>query len=103
MNSKFIKTKWNRKLEAKFFGPFRMLHPVGKQAYKLELPKKWKIYDVFHVSLLEQDTIRKGREFSMPEFEPGDNKKYEVEAIRDSAVYAKEANRYLPGLYYLVA
>ena len=22
LNSKFIKTKWNRKLEAKFFGPF---------------------------------------------------------------------------------
>ena len=55
------------------------------------------------MSLLEQDTIRKGREFSVPEFEPGDDKEYEVEAIRDSAVYAKEANGHLPGLYYLVA
>ena len=90
MNSKFIKTKRNRKLEAKFFGPFRVLHPVGKQAYKLELPRNWKIHDVFHVSLLEQDTTRKGRE-------------YEVEAIRNSVVYAKEADGYLPGLYYLVA
>ena len=53
LNSKYIKTKRNRKLEAKFFGPFRVLHPVGKQAYKLELPKKWRIHDVFHVSLLE--------------------------------------------------
>ena len=26
-----------------------------------------------------------------------------MEAIRDRAVYAKEADRYLPGLYYLVA
>ena len=81
LNSKYIKTKRNRKLEAKFFGPFRVLHPVGKQAYKLELPKKWRIHDVFHVSLLEQDTTRKGREFSMPEFEPGDDKEYKVEAI----------------------
>ena len=29
LNSKYIKTKQNRKLKAKFFGPFRVLHPVG--------------------------------------------------------------------------
>ena len=51
LNSKYIKTKQDRKLEAKFFGSFRVLHPVGKQAYKLELPKKWRIYDVFYVSM----------------------------------------------------
>ena len=107
LNSKYIKTKRNRKLEAKFFGPFRILHPVGKQAYKLDLPTKWKIYDVFHVSLLEQDTTRKGRMNELfpkpePEFNAGDNKEYKVEAIKDSAVYAKEAEEHLLGLYYLV-
>ena len=102
MNSKYIKTKHNRKLEAKFFGPFRVLYPVRKQAYKLELPKKWRIHDVFHVSLLEQDTTRKGQKLSMPEFEPGDDKEYKVEAIRDNAVYAKEIDGHFPGLYYLV-
>ena len=60
LNSKYIKTKQNRKLKTKFFGPFRILHLVRKQAYKLELPKKWRIYNVFHVSLLEQDTTKKG-------------------------------------------
>ena len=40
LNTKYIKTKRNRKLEVKFFGPFQMLHPLCKQAYKLELPKK---------------------------------------------------------------
>ncbi len=41
LNSKYIKTKnQNYKLEAKFFRPFWVLHPMGKQAYKIELPKK---------------------------------------------------------------
>ncbi len=53
LNSQYIKTKRNKKLESKFFGPFRVLHTVEKQAYKLELPTKWKIHNVFHVSLLE--------------------------------------------------
>ena len=109
LNSKYIKTKRNRKLEAKFFGPFRVLHPVGKQAYKLELPRKWRIHDVFHVSLLEQDTTRKGRvdeKVRQMEFDAGDDEsgEYKVEAIWDSAVYARESESgHLPGLYYLVS
>ena len=53
LSSKHLKTKWNCKLKAKFLGPFRVLYPVGKQAYKFKLPKKWRIHDVFHVFLLE--------------------------------------------------
>ena len=29
LNSKYIKTKYNRKLEGKIFGLFQVLHPVG--------------------------------------------------------------------------
>ena len=53
LNSKYIKTKHNRKLEAKFFGPFRVFHFVREQVYKLVLLTKWRIHDVFHISLLE--------------------------------------------------
>ena len=84
LNSKYIKTKRNRKLEAKFFGPFRVLHPVGKQAYKLELPRKWRIHDVFHMSPLEQDTTRKGWvNKDVTELDVGDDEsgEYKVEAI----------------------
>ena len=108
LNSKYIKTKQNRKLETKFFGPFRVLYPVRKQAYKLELSRKWKIHDVFHVLLLEQDTTKKGqmdKDVEQMEFNTGNNvEEYKVEAIRDSAVYARESKSgHLPGLYYLVS
>ena len=104
LNSKYIKTKQNRKLEAKFFRPFRVLHPVGKQAYKLKLSRKWRIHDVFYMSLLEQDTTRKGRvDENATELDAGkDSGEYEVETICDSAVYARESTGHLPGLYYLV-
>ena len=37
------------------------------------------------------------------EFEAGNNKKYEIDGIWDSTVYAKKsATGQLPGLYYLV-
>ena len=109
MNSKYIKTKRNRKLEAKFFGPLWMFHPVGKQAYKLELPKKWKIHNVFYISLLKQNTIGNGRvdkKVKQMEFDvdDNDNGEYKIEAIWDSAVYTRESElSYLPSLYYLIS
>ena len=57
---------------------------------------------MFHLSLLKQDSTKKGREFSVPKFELGDDKEYEMEVIQDSAIYAKEADRYLLRLYFLV-
>ena len=98
LNSKYIKTKHNWKLEAKFFKPFRVLHPVGKQAYKLELLKRWKIDNVLHMSLLEQDTTKKEQVHKRR------TKEYKVKAIWDSAVYAsKLESGQILSLYYLVA
>ena len=106
LNSKYLKTKQNRKLEAKFFKLFQVVHLVGKQAYKLELPKRYRKHDVFHMSLLEQNTTRKrqiDKKVTELEFEASDSKKYKVEAIQDNAIYANKAESYLSGLYYLVA
>ena len=38
LKSKYIKTKRDQKLKAKFFRPFQVLYLVKKQAYKLILP-----------------------------------------------------------------
>ena len=59
------------------------------------------------MSLLEQNTTKKGRvDKTLPEpekeFEAGDNKKYKVEAIINSAVYGQQADNQMPGLYDLV-
>ena len=84
LNNKYIKIKCNRKLEAKFFRPFQVLHPIRKQVYKLELSKWWRMHDVFHVSLLEQDTTKKKRmdkQVKELELEAGDSEEYKVEAI----------------------
>ena len=55
--------------------------------------------------LLEQNTTRKKRVKKVPKLDVGNNnKKYEVEAIWDSAVYTMESESgHLPRLYYLVA
>ena len=83
-----------------------MLHPVSKQAYKLKLQKKEKIYNIFHVLLLEQDNTRKKQvdeNVTELESDAGDNKKYKVEAIWDSTIYVMESESgYLPRLYYLI-
>ncbi len=96
LNSKYIKTKRNKKLKSKFFGLFWVFHVVGKKVYQPKLLTKWKIYDTFYVSLLEQDTTRKKRvDKALPEqekiveFEARGNKEYKVEAIINSAMYGQ--------------
>ena len=44
------------KLAPRWTGPFPIVKKVGEQAYKLELPARLKIHNVFHVSLLKKHT-----------------------------------------------
>lgn len=42
-----------RKLSRRFVGPFSILEQVNPVTYKLQLPSKYKIHPMFHVSLLK--------------------------------------------------
>jgi hypothetical protein len=54
LNGRNIKTRRpSRKLDHKNHGPFQIEKIVSPLAVKLTLPRKWKIHDVFHVSLVE--------------------------------------------------
>lgn len=105
-NIKYIKIKYNSKLEAKFFELFQVLYIVKKQAYKLELSKRWRIYHIFYISLLEQD-ITKKRQVNKVSLQlkfdsNSDGKKYKIKAIWDSVIYIRKSEGYLLEFYYLV-
>ena len=113
LRSQNIRTKRNRKLEWKAFGPFEILNKYGDQVYKLDLPKRWRIHDVFHVSLLEP--AKKGERVSTHPAEheaedidiEEDGEEYIVEGILDSRIFdtdkapdQPQGNDY--GLFYRV-
>lgn len=91
LNSKYIKTRRNCKLESKFFGSFQVLYPVKSQVYKLELPKKCSIYNIFHILLLEQDITRKKQMLNnIAKLDVDNSKRYKIEAIQDHKIYSRE-------------
>jgi hypothetical protein len=50
-----LKLRKCQKLSFKFCGPFVItIFFFGKVAYQLDLPKSWRIQNVFHVSLLKK-------------------------------------------------
>jgi len=54
LNRRNIKTRRpSKKLDHKNHGPFQIEKIVSPLAVRLTLPRKWKIHNVFHVSLLE--------------------------------------------------
>lgn len=64
-------------------------------------------HDVFYKSLLELDIVRKEQIYKLSELnielDVGEDKKYEVKAIKDKVVYAEAAEGQLPRLYNLVS
>ena len=74
----------SRKLAPKREGPFRIKKVLGPVTYQLELPKQWKIHDVFHACLLspykETDAHGPNETRPPPDLIDG-HEEYEVEAL----------------------
>lgn len=87
------------KLLPRWVGPFQVVKRVGTQAYELDLPARWRIHDVFHVSNLE----RYRRDGSMQPPPPAEvlegEDEYEVEALVD---HRRVNSRGRPKYEYLV-
>lgn len=55
LDVKNLKTQYpSAKLAPKREGPFEIIGKVGSSSFALELPKQWRIHNVFHASLLKE-------------------------------------------------
>ena len=111
LNAKNIRTKRpTKKLAPKFYGPFKITKKIGSHAYELELESRWRIHNVFHVSLLEPHHQNKFslREQVRPEPEEIEGEKeYEVEKIVQGEIRTTHRkiwgrNKVTKSLYFLV-
>jgi Chromo (CHRromatin Organisation MOdifier) domain len=85
-------TRPSDKLDYLRIGPFRISEVKGLVIFKLDLPKKLRIYPIFYISLLEK--APKDAKIVIPEVEV-DRAEYKVERIM---AYSEDRDQ----LYYLV-
>ena len=99
LNAKNIRTKRRpKKLTPHLYGPFKVLEKRGNRAYKLDIPPRWKIHRVFHVSLLEPYKVSDHPNREQPHREPEDvegDMEWEVEKIVKSEIitYTRKVRR----------
>ena len=85
LNSKNITlTRLSKKLDFKFYKPYKVDVLVGKQTYCLKLPPSMKIHNIFHVSLLEPGRSWDGTKTAPLPAIVNNNEEYEVEEILDN-------------------
>src|SRR6266702_3640276 len=83
-----IKTLYpSAKLSPKRYGPFKVLEQLSEAIYRLEIPRHWKIHNVFHANLITpyKETELHGPNFTHP---PPDliegEQEFEVKKILDA-------------------
>ena len=88
----------SKKMQPKKLGPFKITELIGPRAYRLELPKGWKIHNVFHISLLAPFNSTETHGPSYPKPPPdiiGGEEEYEIEGIINHKVKRNGAIEYL--------
>jgi hypothetical protein len=83
-------TRPAKKLDDKRYGPFEITEKVGSRAFKLKLPKTWKIHPVFNVVKLHPyhppETEIQAQPPPPPPITVEGEPEYEVEAVLDSRI-----------------
>jgi hypothetical protein len=85
LSSRYIRTRRAcKKLDDRFLGPFRIVEAIGKNAYRLDLPKHYgRLHRTFGVALLEPYTRREGQEPPPPVEIEGDEE-WLVDSVLDT-------------------
>jgi len=85
------------KLDLKMFGPLVVKRKVGFRVYEVELPERWDIHPVFHVSLLElyrEDPVGRPQKI-IPTADIVDNEpSYVVAEVVDSRWYGNPKSKF---------
>ncbi|QRW22891.1 Transposon Tf2-7 polyprotein [Rhizoctonia solani] len=88
LNSTNIKTsRPSHKLEHKQLGPYKVLEKIGRNSYRLDLPKSMKVHPVFNIALLHKKPVDKYNRdpVPLPPVVTADGEEeYTVERILDS-------------------
>ena len=84
LDNRNLKTNYHKKMTPKREGPFKILEVLGPLTYCLELPKSWRIHNVFHAVLLKPYIETEVHGPNFPQLPPeinNDEERYEVETI----------------------
>jgi len=84
LDSRNMKTQYNKKMKPKQEGPFIIAEVLGPVTYRLQLPSSWRIHNVFHATLLRPYKENDIYESNFPELPTElENKEevYEVDLI----------------------
>jgi hypothetical protein len=74
----------SKKLGPKRYGPFKVVKALSRTTYQVELPKHWKMHNVFHANLITpyKETELHGPNYSRPPPDLiNDKEEYEVEKV----------------------